>query len=244
MPKRLVVCCDGTWNDPQDETNIHWLSQNIVDDGAEQLVFYDEGVGTEWYNEQAGGIVGAGLSRNVRQAYRFIRKHYQPGDDVYAFGFSRGAFTARSLCGFMELVGYLEHEDDIKDAYRFYRINEPDQVPNLFERLFQPKSVGPITIKLNGVFDTVGSLGLPFEISDDAIQPEDDSLRERIKSAGLGALDWFGDRLRRPITRFHDTRLGASVEHAYHALAIDEARAMFAPTLWDRRTRTGQPAGP
>lgn len=232
MPKRLIVCCDGTWNDPEDKTNIAWLSENIVDDGTDQLVFYDTGVGTKWYDEKAGGIVGAGLSRNVRQAYRFIRTHYQPGDEVYAFGFSRGAFTARSLCGFIGLVGYLEDEDDVTDAYRFYRINEPDEVPNLFERLFQPKSTGPIPIKLIGVFDTVGSLGLPLEISDDATQPEDDSLRERIKSTGLKALDWLGDRLRRPITRFHDTTLGSSVEHAYHALALDEARAMFAPTLW------------
>ncbi len=231
MAKRLIVCCDGTWNDPEDQTNIAWLKNNIVEDD-EQLVYYDTGVGTHWYDEKAGGALGAGLSRNVRQAYRFIQKNYRPGDEIYCFGFSRGAFTVRSLCGFMQMVGRLESEDDIDEAYLFYRINESEDDPNFFERLFQPESRGPIAVRFLGVFDTVGSLGIPFEISDDATSMEGGSLFDRAKNFVVGWIDLVGDRLRRPVKGFHDTSLGSITEHAYHALAIDETRAMFAPALW------------
>jgi uncharacterized protein (DUF2235 family) len=231
MSKRLVVCCDGTWNDPDDHTNISWLNDNIVSD-QEQLVFYDQGVGTNWYDRVGGGVLGRGLSQNVRQAYRFIQKHYRPGDEIYCFGFSRGAFTARSLCGFMQAVGRLGSNEEIDEAYFFYRINEPDEDPHIFERLFAPDSQGPIAVKFLGVFDTVGSLGVPLEISDDLSMVESGSLFERARRSFSGWFDRIGDRLRRPIKGFHDTRLGSISEHAYHAIAIDETRAMFVPTLW------------
>lgn len=231
MPRRLIVCCDGTWNDPDDRTNIDWLSKNVVRDD-EQLVHYDTGVGTHWHDRGTGGALGRGLSDNVREAYAFILKHYRPGDEIYCFGFSRGAFTVRSLCGFMQMAGRLRSEDEIAEAYVFYRINEPDDEPNLFERLFEPDPSGTIAVKFLGVFDTVGSLGLPIEISNDAPDLEGASLFDRIRGKAVELLDRAGDRVRRPIKGFHDTSLGSITEHAYHALAIDERRAMFAPTLW------------
>lgn len=231
MPKRLIVCCDGTWNDPEDRTNIHWLSENVVQDD-EQLLHYDSGVGTKWYDAVSGGAFGKGLSQNVRQAYEFLLDNYQPGDDIYCFGFSRGAFTVRSLCGFIGMIGRLASKDEIDEAYFFYRINEPKEDPNLYERLFQPESDGWMTVKFLGVFDTVGSLGVPLEIKDDDTALEGATLIERAKRKLLRWADKAGDVARRPIKGFHDTSLGGITEHAYHALAIDETRAMFVPTLW------------
>ncbi len=249
MSKRLIVCCDGTWNDPEDHTNIDWLANNVVQD-QEQRVYYDTGVGTEWHDSASGGAFGRGLSKNVREAYAFLLENYRPGDEIYCFGFSRGAFTARSLCGFMQMAGRLASSDEIDEAYFFYRINEPEDDPNVFERLFKPESGGKIAVKFLGVFDTVGSLGLPLEISDDARALEGASLLDRARGRALAWVDQLGDRLRRPIKGFHDTSLGSITEHAYHALAIDETRAMFAPTLWTaapgqatRLTESGEEQG-
>ncbi|MGF1477129.1 MAG: DUF2235 domain-containing protein [Geminicoccaceae bacterium] len=232
MTKRLVVLCDGTWNTPESETNIHWLNQFARRD-SDQIVYYDVGVGTDWYSDKIGGNFGVGLSRNVRQAYRFVLEHYQPGDELYVLGFSRGAFTARSLCGFMNLVGRLDSEDAIARAFVYYRLHEPGEDDNIFERFIRPTSQGPISVRFVGVFDTVGALGLPFEIED---RNEDlkRSFLESLRDGFVAWVDGLGDRLRRPIKGFHDTSLSPNVEEAYHALAIDERRALFAPTLWTR----------
>lgn len=232
MSKRIVVLSDGTWNEGADsETNIHWLNENLLRIPGQQLVHYDSGVGTKWFNDKSGGAFGVGLSRNVRQLYKEILHHYEPGDDVYCFGFSRGAFTVRSLCGFMNLVGRVGSASEIDEAYAYYRMHEPGEDDNVIERLFEPTSRGPIAVRFLGVFDTVGALGLPFEIEDDAVALKG-SLLKKARSAFLGWFDGLGDRLRRPIKGFHDTKLGGNVEEAYHALAIDEHRQSFAPTLW------------
>jgi hypothetical protein len=231
MPKTLVVGCDGTWNDRASETNIHWLTHEAVED-ERQLVYYDEGVGTAGdFDAKIGGNFGVGLSKNVRQAYKFIRRHYEPGDAIFLLGFSRGAFTVRSLAGFMQLVGRLDSDEIIDDAYVYYRVHEPGEDDNFFERWLRPRVGEPVPVRFLGVFDTVGALGLPFEIPDKA--PD---VRETPWSKGgslfVGWLDQLGDRVRRPIRGFHDTRLGGQVEEAAQALAIDERRGFFAPTLW------------
>ncbi|MGI9493849.1 MAG: phospholipase effector Tle1 domain-containing protein, partial [Geminicoccaceae bacterium] len=232
MSKRIVILSDGTWNDgSESETNIHWLKENLLDIPGQQLVHYDKGVGTEWFNDKSGGAFGVGLSRNIRQLYEVILNHYEPGDDLYCLGFSRGAYTVRSLCGFLSLVGRVGSASEIDEAYTYYRLHEPGEDDNVVERLFEPTSRGPVAIRFLGVFDTVGALGLPIEISDDAAALRG-SFLSRARSAFLEWFDGLGDRLRRPIKGFHDTRLGSHVEEGYHALAIDEQRQSFAPTLW------------
>src|SRR6516165_301666 len=105
MPKRLVMCCDGTWNfaDQKSPTNVTKVALAIAatdrTDGREQRVFYHSGVGTKRWERLRGGAFGAGLSRNVIDTYRFIVQNYEPGDELFFFGFSRGAFTARSAVG-------------------------------------------------------------------------------------------------------------------------------------------------
>ncbi len=226
MSKRLVVCCDGTWNKPDQlkddhpaPTNVSKLALGVAregPDGTPQLLFYQPGVGTRRFERIRGGALGLGLSRNVRDCYRFLVENYEPGDELYLFGFSRGAFTARSTVGLVRNSGILlrENAGREKDAYALYRAHEPTRHPRgmearIFRRMY---SHADCDIKFVGVWDTVGSLGIPI-----------DGVR----------LPWLTKHW-----RFHDTELSSRVKFAYHAVAIDEQRGPFEPTLWNRREET------
>ena len=218
MPKRLVLCCDGTWNTPDQEsdgqpcrTNVAKLAVAVADEGAdgmEQRVFYLRGVGTSRWDRFRGGAFGVGLSHNVKDTYRFLVENYEPGDEVFLFGFSRGAFTARSTAGFVRNAGVLkpQYVDRIDEAYDLYRdrTTHPRAVESqLFRRSFSHET----RIRFIGVWDTVGALGIPVYGPSWA-----SALNQR----------W----------QFHDTELSTSVDGAFHALAIDETRRPFEPTLW------------
>lgn len=234
MSKRIVILCDGTWNEAESKTHIHWLKQNLVNKKGVQEVHYQEGVGSAWYNRLSGGAMGAGLSRDIRQCYERLWEMYEPNDEVFIFGFSRGSFTARSLAGFISMVGRLERKDDVGKAFAYYRFSEPGEDPNWFESLFKPRTAGALPIRFLGVFDTVGSLGIPFEIKDEPKDWVEEGLIDSIRHKARSVLDNAGDKLRRPIVGFHDTELGPGVQEAYHALAIDERRELFSPVLWTR----------
>ena len=119
--KRIVICFDGTWNKPADEalpteqqveTNVSRFHKAVLPqgaDGVEQVKWYDEGVGTHWYDRFIGGAIGAGLDFNILEGYKFLAETYQDGDEVYILGFSRGAYTARSLVGLIRNCGVLNH---------------------------------------------------------------------------------------------------------------------------------------
>ena len=133
--KRIVICADGTWNRPDQKDRGKLKPSNVVkmsravqpqaEDGTQQVVYYDEGVGTEWglLGPIIGGAFGFGLDKNIMDCYRFIALNYNEGDELYFFGFSRGAFTVRSLAGFISRVGLLsKNEIYILDwAYELYR---------------------------------------------------------------------------------------------------------------------------
>jgi uncharacterized protein (DUF2235 family) len=224
MPKRLVVCCDGTWNRPDQlddgvaaPTNVSKLALAVAredENGTAQLLHYQPGVGTRRFERLRGGAFGLGLSRNVRDCYRFLVETYEPGDELYFFGFSRGAYTARSTVGLVRNCGILraEHASRIKHAYRLYRNRADRTKPNGLEaQAFRRMYAHPDTeIRFVGVWDTVGSLGIPVD----------------------------GIRVPMIVTRlwgFHDTDLSSRVRFAYHALAIDEERGPFRPTLWNQQ---------
>ncbi len=232
MGKNIVILCDGTSNEVcAERTNILRLF-GTLEKSDRQVVFYDPGVGTfgaensvSYYYRKAveiwGLATGWGLDVNVQEAYRFIVSHYDPdkkgedADRLYLFGFSRGAYTARVLAGFIRAVGLIPKENlNLLDyAYRAYKDigqnlddrEEEDGDPNaafaeirLYERMLQPKY---ISIRLLGLFDTVGSV---------------------IESGRYG-----------PRLRTHAfSRTNSSVEHVRHALAIHERRTMFQPQLW------------
>ncbi len=217
--KRLVVCCDGTWNEPASDnvTNIEKIARTISTDPdqcdqVQQLVLYVGGVGIGYKLDRLlGGAFGSGLFNNVKTAYRFLALNYEEGDEIFAFGFSRGAYTARSLVGMIGFIGLLTREslvaNKLPEAVDRYQRKEPKNggfgsSNEEFKRDFcHPKT----PTKFLGVFDTVGALGVP------GLLPKDH--------------------------QFHDINLGDSVECARQALAIDEDRMVFAPCLWNAPTR-------
>ena len=227
MPRRLVICCDGTWNIPDRKDRGKVSPSNVAKialavtprgrDGSEQLVFYDKGVGTEVFDRLRGGVFGWGLSRNIQDAYRFIVDAYEPGDEIFLFGFSRGAYTARSTAGLIRNSGLLkrEHTDKLAAAYSLYRRRGDASHPTTVEaQLFRKAFAHEVRITFIGVWDTVGALGIPVGIP------------------------WLQDSWLHFLNQrweFHDVKLSSFVDNAYQAIAIDERRPQFVPTLWEQQ---------
>lgn len=223
MPKRLVICCDGTWNLPDQKDRGQVRPSNVAKialaalaqdaSGTAQRIFYGKGVGTELgLNRLFGGAFGVGLSSNIREAYRYLIENYETGDELFLFGFSRGAYTARSLAGLIRNCGLLrrEYADRYDQAYKLYRRRDSYSRPSSIEsQLFRKSYAHEIRIKFIGVWDTVGALGIPVR-----------GLRFVNRLMGL---------------EFHDVKLSNYVDHAYHALAVDEKRKPFMPTLWQQQ---------
>jgi uncharacterized protein (DUF2235 family) len=221
--KRIVICADGTWNKrdqldkqsgkrrPTNVTKVARALRTRSATGVDQIVFYNDGVGTHGgMDKYTGGAFGRGIEENVRVLYRHILYNYVLGDELYFFGFSRGAFTVRTLAGFMGRVGLLHKDDDywLPEIYECYERSEHEGSEawnRAFRRVKDRQPCPPI--RFLGVWDTVGALGAP----------------------GL-----LGQIFNRRKYRYHDIGLHTRIEHAYHALAIDERRKPFAPNLWRR----------
>ena len=222
--KRLVVCCDGTWNNADaggSYTNVVRIARAIkaVDTGAaggvtHQIVYYHSGVGSggDVIDHLVGGGTGLGLSRNVRDAYAFVASNYCEGDELFLFGFSRGAYTVRSVAGLIGWAGVL-HKVDMDDFALLWEGFKSRNDPDFKDpRVFFADRHKDVPVKCIGVWDTVGALGIP------------------------GHLNAFLTKF----YQFQDTDLGIHVENAFQALAVDEHRSEFVPTLWT--TATGAPA--
>jgi len=218
--KRIVLCCDGTWQELASAypTNVVKTVQSIVPvdaKGISQMVFYDPGVGTDesFYDKITGGAFGRGLDENIYQAYRFLCLNYVPGDEIYVFGFSRGAYTARSLVGMINRAGILKRPYIrlIVQAYRLYKDRELSPDSTIVEDFRKSEASQIARISALCCWDTVGSLGVPDLIPWLSI---DNHLNERY--------------------RFHNTHLSPIVEHAFHAIAIDEKRSVFDVTHMEK----------
>lgn len=238
--KRLVICCDGTWQRLYGGalTNVALTARAVATRDAQgnpQIVFYSEGVGASLSGLSLWqGMTGADLDDNLLEAWLFINLNYEPGDQIYLFGFSRGAYTVRSLAGLLRKIGILRrvHVDKARDALDIYRAREfgADSPETerfrtahaiAWPRLAAPFTAPPVDLRIRylGLWDTVGALGIP-----------------RLLPISIGLTKSY---------EFHDTALSRSVEHARHAVAIDERRAAFAPTLWsnvDAFNPAGAPA--
>jgi len=237
--KSLVVLCDGTWNELSDAnrpvTNVVKLAQVLEAnraDGAEQIVYYDDGVGVGAdavagrIESMIGGAFGAGLLRNIEEAYRFIIFNYSPGDDIFIFGFSRGAFTARSLAGMLSKIGIIRHTEAhrIHQVFEHYKSkrSKSDPVLRQFRRELgygevyvdpddypeNHQQMQALAVRYMGIWDTVGSMGLP------KFGPADpDTLPSKY--------------------RFHDLKLSSFVKSARHAIGLNEDRKAFLATRWN-----------
>ena len=226
--KRLILCCDGTWNTADHEeagepcpSNVVKLALRIAKRAGDvsQIIFYDQGVGTgNSVDKATGGTFGCGLEDNIHDAYRFLLANYEPGDEIYLFGFSRGAFTARSTVGMIRKCGILQRKfaQHYRDAITLYRKRDssPDSMEaTQFRKSFSVNGDDGVPIKFLGVWDTVGALGIPAR-----------------------GLRWFTHEK----YQFHDMELSQTVEFACHALAIDEHRAPFEPSIWSYNPKPGQ----
>lgn len=219
--RNLVFCADGTWNSDDDNqklTNVHRIStlakSTIVGD-VEQITEYRSGVGTgSLLDKLIGGGFGRGLDDNIKDGYRWLSEHYQLGDRIFLFGFSRGAYTVRSLVGLINRKSLMKFTGSslsdaaktnlVDQAFSTYR-KRLDEEPDMSDlELFHDTP----EIHFLGVWDTVGARGIPDEV---AI-----------------VRDIVGDRR----YKFHDTKLSTIVKTARHAVAIDESRKTFTPTLW------------
>lgn len=234
--KRLVFCFDGTWNriDAAYSTNVVITAESVLplaSNNISQLIYYHEGVGTSRGDRIRGGMFGSGLVQNLADGYRFLIFNHTPGDEVYVFGFSRGAYTARSFVGLVNCCGILLRKDAgrVKEAIELYQErgssyayaekamrfrleHSPHVTVSQAEDEWRAKHAPDaeradrLQIRYLGVWDTVGALGMP---------------------ASFSWLSWANRRF-----HFHDTELSAFVKSARHAVAIDERRKDFAPTLW------------
>lgn len=238
---RLALFLDGTWNTLDDNTNV-WrlkaLTAKRGNDGLRQLTYYSRGVGTSSKEKVRGGVLGVGIERNVSRAYEWLVETYEPGDEIFIFGFSRGAYTARSLAGLIALCGLLKPGAPLGTGQLFARYRRGDERRTIRwlkaqeasgtltdatreERWMLTYSM-PVPVKMVGVWDTVGSLGVPIP--------------------GIQLLDKIPGLSRSGYAFLH-TGLRLPIENGYHALAIDEHRAAFAPTLWTKKFKDGVTPG-
>ena len=211
----IVICADGTWNRPEEDlekdhaTNVLKVARSIkpIAGNLKQHVFYDWGLGS-YHSSVSAGIAGKGIHKNIVDGYRYIVQNYSPGDNIYLFGFSRGAYTVRALFGLINNCGIIKRTDAklIQTAWSYYKKAGKNYSPNGEASIvFRKKYSHPKRdVHFVGVWDTVGSLGIPFSL--------------------LGLFDSKDE--------FYDTKMGSNVSFARHAIAIDEKRVDFAPTLW------------
>ncbi len=196
-------------------------ASGLVFDGYEYIVYYGRGVGTgAWLDRVIGGAFGLGLDEDIRRAYKFLSFWFRPGDEIFVFGFSRGAFTARSLCGYLHAVGLLRceycTEENESRAWGFYRTPPQDRLSGEWEYFRQRPDAsgnmlvhdpGTMRVRALGVFDTVGALGIPGRLF---------------------------RRANRSKYEFHGTDVNSSIDIRLHAMALDEPRPEFVASVWTR----------
>ena len=214
MGRRIAFCADGTWETMAGDTNVYRLFKAIVPIPGEQYSFYDDGVGADGtpIEKLLGGAFGNGLFQKIKDGYSTIASVYEAGDEVFIFGFSRGAYTARSLAGMIAGCGLPTKNPDtnlVNTVFNAYR--------NKGQRQAILATLGAYDLvkadmTMVGVWDTVGSLGIP---------------------ALFGGVDTLA-------YGFLDTSLHPDILNAYHAVAIDERREEFPATLWSAPFSPGQ----
>jgi hypothetical protein len=224
--RHLIACCDGTWDTSNQEsvTNVKRLHDALADkddSGNEQRSNYFPGVGTEGglVARLTGGGQGVGLDGNIMRAYQWLTTEYEPGDRIAVFGFSRGAYTVRSLAGMIAACGLIDTTG--MDAQQTWHLIEK-VYRNRYQRgakadpawrdglafSYDPDDAQNIPVRFVGVWDTVGALGIPDNLS------------------------WLKPLDPASLYTFHDVKLNPHIPHARHAVAMDEHRRAFTPTLW------------
>ncbi|KAK2471090.1 hypothetical protein H9L39_17321 [Fusarium oxysporum f. sp. albedinis] len=231
--KRIILCSDGTWlaSDTGGNampSNIARLARAVANSGLDdkgnlvkQIVSYRSGLGSGDlpFQKAIYGSFGWGLNIDVAQIYDFISNNYEPGDELFFFGFSRGAFTVRSVAGLVCDVGVLSavHMSRFAEMWSAYRSNtsgEPFRKSSWYLDNKEELGLTDVRVRVVGVWDTVGALGIPE----------------------WPVVDW-ATKVGLPINKqyaFHNTNVSKNIDYAFQALAIDEKRLTFPPTLWHK----------
>ncbi|KAF3298002.1 hypothetical protein TWF132_004147 [Orbilia oligospora] len=244
--KRLIIACDGTWQDsngelqdgklkpPTNVTRICRAIKSLSGSNVPQIVYYQAGPGSSNnpLDKIIGGALGEGVAQNMRECFSFLSNNYAPGDEIFFIGFSRGAFTARSVASMVAGLGVLTKKGleafavimkDYQHRYeKGYKSPQPDcpfpnkpsaADPGYVEQLYRMGMTIPnVRIRAIGVWDTVGALGIPK----------------------IGWLQKLGVQPKKTDEMmFYDTSLSPMVDFAFQALALDERRATFPPTVWE-----------
>jgi uncharacterized protein (DUF2235 family) len=211
-PQAHVIILDGTMSslEPGQETHAGKLYHMCREMGGRVSVYYESGVQWKGWGSAPDVMLGRGINRQIRRAYGYLASRYHPGDQIYLFGYSRGAYAVRSLAGVIDRIGLLEAEHatvrNIRTAYRHYRLNGRSTSGAAFTRAYCHDSV---EIEMVGVWDTVKALGLRLPLL------------------------W---RWAEKQHNFHNHELGHHVKSGFHALALDETRDVFHPVMWDNPT--------
>lgn len=250
--RRLVLCLDGTWNKRDDNTNIFHLYNLVANrgsDGKHQVKHYFRGVGTGVLDHVSGGVFGFGLDQNIREAYEWLIENYEEGDEIFLFGFSRGAFTARSLCGLLSNCGLLRPGAPLTTTQLFEGYGRMRPKPGLVGRisnLFGSKRLAfrPL-YQLLRLRYSAKDKGNETEFWNSLSQAERWLLRytRSIHIQCIGVFDTVGSMgvdalgihwLRTQKWAFHNTNPNRVIRHGFQALAIDENRANFAHITWNK----------
>jgi uncharacterized protein (DUF2235 family) len=207
-PLTHVIILDGTLSslEPGYETHAGMTYRLCREMGSQISVFYEAGVQWNSWRTTTDVMLGRGINRQIRRAYGYLASRYRPGDRIFLFGYSRGAFAVRSLAGVIDMVGLLRAEHatvrNIRNAYRHYQYYPISLQADRFKQTFCHPDV---SIEMIGVWDTVKALGLRVPLL------------------------WRGTEDRHA---FHNHQLAESVRNGFHALALDETRRAYAPELW------------
>ncbi len=231
MPKNIVLCCDGTANEfATDRTNVIKLYSTLVNDSPAQVTYYHPGIGTmepfrslspltRKFTRLLGMAVGYGLQNDLRDAYVFLMQKYEPGDSIYLFGFSRGAFTVRAVASLMKMYGMIRKGNESLVPYAIRMLmgiqaakEDRAKVQAYFDlasEFHQTMSCAKPRIRFVGVWDTVSSVG------------------------------WVENPLHLPYESSNP-----DIEVGRHAISIDERRAFFRSHLWIAPKDSSKPPGP
>ncbi|MEL6208151.1 MAG: DUF2235 domain-containing protein, partial [Pseudomonadota bacterium] len=241
----IAIFCDGSWNSPDQPfpTSVFRLHQALEAQATDGIkLFYDPGVGVRepddpeytWWEEFSGGALGAGLTKNIADCYRALIDLYAPGNRIHIFGFSRGAYTARSLAGLLRNCGLPSTPDHVDAALAWYRRRDPASHPgsessHAFRARISPRvhtsseetawrraqgidTGDPMHLAYLGIYDTVGAHGIAGVLGQ----------FRRVAPGGHG---------------FHDHDLSSLVRSGRHAMALDETRVLYRPTPWANLAR-------